>query len=299
MPDHTLADSAPVCSSYHWVETDRGARLPLRRLLPRRKKYGQPVILAHGSFSDLRSCLALANKLAMLGFECWFFSWQGHGQSHSPIKSRHINFDTYACDNFPAVVETVKKISNCQYFFWLGHSGGGLSAVAGLLRHPQYQSSCVGVVAMATQASGAAMGLKSRLCIAFVACIAKVMGFVPHFFSILGYEREPGGTMAQWCRWNLSGEWQGGDGFDYQTAMRDFSVPIFSLAAAQDSIAPAEACRRFFSLLGSKDKTFVRCDRGNAFSYDYRHASLLSYRARHDVWPRVVDWISRRDEITC
>jgi oxygen-independent coproporphyrinogen-3 oxidase len=299
MLDHTLVDRARVSSSHHWVDTDQGALLPLWRLLPRQKKFGQPIILAHGSFSDLRSCSALAYKLAAMGFECWFFSWQGHGQSCSPVKSRYISFDTYACDNFPAVVEAVKKIANCPSFFWLGHSGGGLSAVAGLMRHPHYQSNCMGVVTMATQASSAAMGIKSRLVIAFIACTAKVMGFVPHFFSLLGYEREPGGTMAQWCRWNLTGEWQGSDGFDYQTAMQEFSVPIFSLAAACDSIAPAEACRRFFSLLGSKDKTFVRCDRGNSFSHDYRHSTLLSYRARHDVWPQVADWISRRAESTC
>src|SRR5688572_3601759 len=64
-----------------FVTTADGLRLALRRVGDRG---AVPVVLTHGTFSNYRSCMGLAEYLAKAGFACWVFDWRGHGASARP-----------------------------------------------------------------------------------------------------------------------------------------------------------------------------------------------------------------------
>jgi alpha-beta hydrolase superfamily lysophospholipase len=85
---------------------------------------GAPVVLTHGTFSNHRSCMALAGFLATRGFACWVFDWRGHGASgrpHAPY-----TFDAVAMHDVPTVIDAVRAQCGGQPLYWVGYSGGGL-----------------------------------------------------------------------------------------------------------------------------------------------------------------------------
>ena len=58
----------------------------------------QNIFLTHGTFSDKKTCLKIAEYLATLGHHCYIMEWRGHGAS-STSKDK-FNFETIATYDF-------------------------------------------------------------------------------------------------------------------------------------------------------------------------------------------------------
>ncbi|CAN7426696.1 lysophospholipase [Trinickia sp. LjRoot230] len=272
------------------ITTRDGVRLALIRVGNGR---GAPVVLTHGTFSNHRSCMALAAFLAARGLACWVFDWRGHGRSAQPRAP--YTFDTVAMEDVPAVIDAVRARSAGQRIFWVGHSGGGLVAAMWMARNPAHAARALsGVVLLASQATAAAVSWRNRLRVRAMACWIACGGRLPGPLLGVGPESEAGGVMRQWCQWNLRGAFVGIDTFDYMRALRSVEVPVLALAGVGDTfIAPEQGCEALASAFGSADRTFRLCGRLHGFREDYTHERLiLSRNAARETWPLIEHWLA-------
>ncbi len=256
------------------------------------------VILAHGTFSNYRSCRGLAKHLSVRGFDCWLLDFQGHGISAVPDVEP--DFETMCLQDTGAAIKHVQAASADGKVWWVGHSGGGLAILMYLARNPLQQQLVHGLVMLASQATDAAISRRNRLLIYAAAMATSVLRVAPGKYLGIGPENEFAAVMMQWYRWSLAGNWRGKDGFDYLAALASVTVPSCTFSAAADHfIAPPSGCKKLHELLGGSDKIYRLCGRQSGDSEDYTHPRIVSSRsAAVDIWPRVADWlISRRTAV--
>ncbi len=252
-----------------------------------------PVLLAHGTFSNHRSVQRLATYLASQGFDCWMLDFQGHGKSDKP--KQQPNFDGMCIDDAAASLDYLKTLYPAESIIWIGHSGGGLAALTLLCRKPEYADVVRALVTIGSQATHAAKRFKYRLIIQASRFITGVLRMAPGKYFKLGPENEFGPVMMQWYRWNLSGRWLSDDGFDYLNALPSITVPTLMLSGTGDVfIAPPEGCLALYERIGSSVKQYRECGEHTGFAEDYDHTRLVSSRnASREIWPLISDWLTQ------
>ena len=272
-----------------FIRNRQGTRLGLQ-CYPVAGERTAVAILAHGTFSNHRSCRGLARHLAAHGVESWILDFQGHGVSDRP--SSEPDFETMCLDDAGAALDFIDRVRPGMPVCWVGHSGGGLAILMLLARHRAYRERVSRIVTLASQATDAAIASRNRLAIRAASGATRVLAFAPGKLFKLGPENEFGRVMRQWYGWSLSGRWSGTDGFDYEQGLSELTAPCLMLAASADTfIAPVSGCRRLFESYGSPDKRFQLCGVDTGFIENYSHARLISSRsAARDVWPLVADW---------
>lgn len=254
---------------------------------------GPAVILTHGTFSNHRSCLPLAQKLAEDGFVPWILDWRGHGESQAP--SAPATLDDVANYDLPAALHAVKKFHKQGKVFFVGHSGGGLAMSMWMARNPDLAKEQVhGLVLMAAQATRAAQSLKNRTLISLIDIFLKVTRSAPGHLLKIGPEPESFALMRQWCKWNLTQKFSGLDGFDYLQHLSEVTVPVLALAGAGDRfIAPTRGCQELAESFGGNQVQFQQCGRASGYAEDYTHDRLiLSKSASVQIWPMISEWLS-------
>lgn len=271
-----------------------GLRLALRRV---GDQGAVPVVLAHGTFSNMRSCAGLAAFLARQGFAAWMFDWRGHGASGWP--DRPHDFDAVALLDVPAVIETVTARGGRPDLFWVGHSGGGLVAAMWMARFPDLAARHIrGLAMLASQATHAAAGLRHRLAIHGVDWVLRGRRTAPGHYLRIGPEPESAPLMRQWCRWNLAASFVGMDGFNYMRPLAQLTTPVLALAGTGDRfIAPADGCRALAHAFGGP-ATFHLCGKSQGFLEDYTHNRIvLSRSASLEIWPLVSRWLQSQPAV--
>lgn len=253
------------------------------------------VILAHGMFSNYRSCRGLAKYLTTLNFECWLLDFQGHGYSDRP--EQEPDFETMCLEDTSAVLEFFEGRSALPVW-WVGHSGGGLAIAMCLARDPEKQRILSGVVTLASQASDAGFNWNRRVVLSLARVLVRSIGVAPGKLLGLGPENEFSRVMDQWLCWSLAGEWIGANNFDYNLNLSRIRIPSLSIAAVADRfIAPMSGCKKLYENLGGNDKTFIVCGKAAGCLEDYTHARVVSSRnASIDVWPVVGKWLTDHTE---
>ncbi|PXX42734.1 alpha/beta hydrolase [Aquitalea magnusonii] len=270
--------------------TDDGTRLFISRIGDRDCP---PLILSHGTFSNQRSCTPLARHLAALGWQCWLFDWRGHGSSAMP---RHpYNFETIAGQDVVAILRAVEEECAPQRPFWLGHSGGGLIASLWLARQGADCSRLAGLLLLAAQASSTGRPWWPQWQIRLMSMLLPLRQQISPRWATVASEAESSLLLRQWCRWNLRGAIRSADGFDYQAALGQQSLPVLALAGGGDCfISPPDGCRHLLQSFASHDKRFVLCDRAHGFLEDYSHDRLLlSKNAKNEIWPLLANWLEQ------
>lgn len=274
------------------IRTGDGLELALYRI---GAADGPPVVLTHGTFSNFRSCLGLANLLAARGFACWIFDWRGHGASdHGDF--RH-SFDEVAAHDVPAVLDAVHQRSGEPAQFWIGHSGGGLIASMWAARNPaQARERMRGLVLLGSQATAAAERPLHRWAIHAYDWLLRGRRIAPQRRKRIGPEAESARLMRQWCEWNLRGRFHGQDGFDYLQGLAGLRLPVLGLAGSGDRfIAPAVGCAALVQAFADGDTSFRLCGTASGFREDYSHNRLvLSRNASLELWPLIADWMAQR-----
>jgi len=274
------------------ISTRDGVRLALTRVGNGR---GAPVVLTHGTFSNHRCCMALAEYLARRGLACWVFDWRGHGRSAKAPTP--YTFDTVAREDVEAVVAALGTKSGGQPIYWVGHSGGGLIAAMWMARNPARAArEFGGLVLLASQATAAALTWRNRARVRAMAAWIACGGRLPSWLLRVGPEGEEPRLMRQWCRWGLARTFDGEDGFDYLGALGAVEVPLLALAGSGDAfIAPEQGCATLANAFGGVDRTYRLCGRDRGFSEDYTHERLIvSRNAARETWPLIGRWLAER-----
>lgn len=286
----TAQEAAPL--SPELIRTADGVDLALRRAGP---ADGVPVVLTHGTFSNHRSCLGLANYLASQGFACWLFDWRGHGDSgrngflHS--------FDDVAEQDVPAILDAVSQRSGHTALHWIGHSGGGLIVSMWAARHPELaQRRLRSMVLMGSQATAAGASLSHKLAVLGYDGMLRWRRVAPSRAKSVGPEAESARLMRQWCQWNLRRRFDSLAGFDYLAGLANVQLPVLGVAGSGDTfIAPVAGCEALVKAFGGDDAHLELFGLATGAREDYSHNRLLlSRNASQEIWPRIAQWLSRR-----
>src|SRR5579871_5976658 len=114
-----------------------GSSVPLamvRKRAAEREGTSAPVLLVHG-FGQNRytwhlPARSFSNYLARAGFDVFNLDLRGHGRSRHLGAHRPTHIGDYVCEDVPAAVEEVQRISGGRALFYVGHSMGGLIGYA-------------------------------------------------------------------------------------------------------------------------------------------------------------------------
>ncbi|WP_371231000.1 alpha/beta fold hydrolase [Pseudomonas sp. QE6] len=286
-----MTAQAPALPLPELVRTADGVNLALRLVGP---ADGVPVVLTHGTFSNHRSCLGLANYLGSRGFACWLFDWRGHGDSgrNGFIHS----FDDVADQDVPAILDAVSQRSGHTALHWIGHSGGGLIVSMWAARNPELAKPRLrSTVLIGSQATAAGASLQHRLAILGFDWMLRWRRVAPSRPKNVGPEAESARLMRQWCQWNLRRRFDSLAGFDYLAGLADVELPVLGVAGSGDTfIAPVAGCEALVKAFGGRDAALELFGLATGAREDYSHNRLLlSRNASLEIWPRIAQWLGQ------
>ncbi|MBZ5536683.1 MAG: alpha/beta hydrolase [Acidobacteriia bacterium] len=259
-----------------------------------------PVVLAHGVFVNRNIWLSAKGKgmaawLARFGLDVWLLEVRGHGRASvgDPRRSK-TGFDDLVDVDVRVAIETIRELTGAKKLFWVGHSHGGILIYAFLGKYHEANSLLAGVVTLGTQTTEQNKTWRQRCRLISIPVVVSLLGYFPARRLRLGPEDEFGRVMLEWFWWNWKQKWINND-FDYQSALRNISVPLLCLVGVSDDMANPEGCERIFNGVGSSDKTFCVLGRRYSNRADYDHTSIIiSADAEREVWPMILQWIERR-----
>lgn len=295
MLDNTVSEqrSPPrqTGDDFEFIRTADGVNLALRLVGP---ADGVPVVLTHGTFSNHRSCLGLANYLAGRGFACWLFDWRGHGDSE---RNDFIHsFDDVAERDVPAILDAVAERTGYADTHWVGHSGGGLIVAMWAARYPEMaQRRLRSMVLIGSQATAAGARLSHKLAVLGYDWMLRWRRVAPSRAKSVGPEAESARLMRQWCQWNLRRRFDSLAGFDYLAGLAQVELPVLGMAGSGDTfIAPAAGCEALVKAFGGQDAKLELFGLATGAREDYSHNRLLlSRNASLEIWPFMGDWLGR------
>lgn len=271
-----------ILQETHLLPMQGGGVVALHRIKPA-NAMGLPVVVAHGTLSNKKAVEHLSEYLVEQGFDTWLLEWGGHGQAKPAHRKQ--NFEYPALNDLPVAIDFIAQHTGHVQVHWTSHSGGGLLALMMLARHPARNSQIKSLSLIGAQVTDAAPNLKEKLRVAALGSITRLLGKTPQKLVPIGPEGEPTLLLVQWCKWNLSGRWQGSDGFDYLKALQHIQVPSLVIAGGHDQVAPMKGCRRIFDALGGL-KVWHECAEQHGFSKNFTHSQMIrGAAARSEVFP--------------
>lgn len=282
------------------VRAEDGVELALYHARPAIPRPAPPLLMVHGTFSNRTFFLGAGDRglgrwLCDRGLDVWVAELRGHGRSGEAGRRNSWHFETWIRQDAPALVRGVLEATGRDRLVWLGHSAGGVIAVAfGGLRGTL--GSAIAGLVLAGSPAPTGLGPVQYPMAAAGLTVTRLLGRFPARALGIGPEDEHPGIFAQWMRWNLRGRWLGEDGTDYFANARNVSAPALALAGGGDwLIAPPALCRDLLEATSASDRSFVTCGRRQGFRENYNHNRLIaSSNARQEVWPLIDRWIAER-----
>lgn len=273
---------------------------------------GQNIFLTHGTFSDKKTCLRIAEYLAGLGHHCYIMEWRGHGASAVPKEK--FNFETVATYDFAATFDYLLNQLKLTNLHCVTHSGGGACLTMFLIQNPQYINKINSVSMFACQVYGAIVSPKNYFKIIAAKIFTHLFGYIPAQKLKLGPINESHHTMSQWYEWNLHKNFHSSfikksdidangikksafgsktrqqntidsEIFDYRQYMPNITIPIYAISAKGDKfISPTLGCQSLFNDFNSPlnnnstNHNFVNSNLANVFrEYARSHGDLDDY----------------------
>lgn len=274
------------------VETQDEVSIALWKIYRDDSDLQKSVFLTHGTFSDRRVCMGIASFLVEQGYTCWIMEWRGHGASEMPIEK--FNFESIAKLDISAALAYLRNEVQIRKIDCITHSGGGICLSMCLVENPSYQEFISSISLFGCQAFGAAHNMRNRARIFFGKYLSAAMGYVPG--QKLGRPHDESYyTMKQWYNWNLSGNFLGDSGKNYEEHLSKIDIPILSVCCkGDDVIAPREGCERFLQAFQNPKNRLLYCSKSEGYLEDYDHSRILhSSSSKKEIWPQVLDWIER------
>ena len=286
---------------------------------------GQNIFLTHGTFSDKKTCLRIAEYLAGLGHHCYIMEWRGHGASAVPKDK--FNFETVATYDFSATFDYLLNQLKLTNLHCVTHSGGGACLTMFLIQNPHYINKISSVSMFACQVYGAIVSPTNYFKIIAAKIFTLIFGYIPAKKLNMGPINESHYTMSQWYEWNLRKNFHSSfikqkdidaagvkdsafdnhnrqknatqltddDCFDYQQHMPKITTPIYAISAKGDKfISPTQGCQLIFNNFDNPANVFREYSISNGDLDDYGHSRILNSRpAAKEIWPTVAAWIDK------
>lgn len=321
------------------------------------KPGAMPVILCHGltynaSFWDLDPSVSFAEYLAAKGHDVWAVDLRGSGLSqkwvwkadeapdmivggalrkiskgklgsagYATIDPKFANWtlDSHIAQDVPATVNFVRRKTGAAQVAWVGHSMGGIVAIAHLARHGN-----PGIGQLATIGSQVTMP-NGQLPLQFIgemlstrqrqltgeitgAQVLDATHTSVHnmFFNVENTNRKiydalsgpatdvPGiGLMQQYSALGQKGELlDAGGRYSYARNLKNITVPMFISCGASDSFAPPVVQKYLYDNVGSQDKTIIIFGRRQGFTVDCGHDdTLVGKTSAREVYPVIEKWL--------
>lgn len=342
------------------VKTADGWTLVAHRYKPARPRAAAPIILCHGLtynalFWDLDPACSPAQYLSSVGFDVWSVSLRGNGLSqkwvwkldaaptqlfgaavrrisqgkiaptgYATIDPKFSNWtmDDHIAKDLPAFVHFVRKTTGAPDVTWVGHSMGGIIAIAALAR---YQNPGIGrlvaVGSQVTMPNGQLVGqyIDSLIGSRQLQLSGKVdaaravemgqTGLHDMFFNIRNVDSKvyealttwatdvPSvGLMKQYMALSRRGElFDAANSYSYARNLANVTVPCLFACGAADRFAPPAVQQQLHAGVGSADKSVAYFGRAQGFQADAGHDdALVGLNSRAQVYPFLERWIAQR-----
>lgn len=293
-----------------------------------------PVVLCHGLAMNRHAFAldpdrSLAAHLATLGRDVWVLELRGAHPETRSAATRFSTFDTYVEVDVPTAIGEVCARTGAREVDWIGFSMGGMLAYAYLgacggdrvrrlvtigspalfSAHPQGRHLVPPrpVVAIAGRlrytpfrvlALLVAPLMLKRAPYRLTRAVRPWNFTTPMLRSVMAssFGDVPTGVTMQFIRWINQGSFDSNDGRrDYDAGLREISVPMRVIVGSRDRLAPPPVARHAFDVSGSHEKDLREVGRATGAGREYDHLDLvLGADAPDEVFPLVVDWLSRR-----
>ena len=316
-----------------------------------------PIILCHGltynaMFWELDPSCSPARYFAAMGYDVWAVDLRGSGQSHkwvwkledaptalfgealrraskgklgpegyASVDPKYANWtlDHHIVHDVPTLVRLVRAQTGAAAVTWVGHSMGGIVAIAHLAR---YANPGIGrLVAIGSQVTMP----KGQVPIQFVremlvAREGELAGQLTGRDLIEGSRTTVDGlffnrenampsvyeALSTWAKdipsvglcqqylalGNAGVLTDGKRTFDYSTHLANLTIPVLVGSGAADAFAPPDVQQYLYDRVGSPDKSLLIIGRANGFSVDAGHDdALVGLNSAREVYPRIAGWL--------
>jgi len=276
-----------VLKTFIKLPSNQGNYIALWKIRAEHIEANKHIFLTHGTFSNRKVCLAVADYFSQKGYVCWIMEWRNHGDSS--ITKEKYNFETIGKEDVKLVFEYLIHELKIQKLNCITHSGGGVCLTIFLLNNPSYKNYIERIAFFGCQTSGAAHSLKNKLKILFAKLLSGLFGYLPSQ-KIGRPHNEDHYFMKQWYDWNLEANFVGFSGINYEKMLPEISIPIFSICGKGDLlVAPEMGCQQFLNAFNNPKNRFLCCGKKTGFREDYNHSRVLHSRnASEEIYPLVL-----------
>ena len=344
----------------HPVPTGDGWTLVAHRYKAAGRPRFAPIVLCHGLtynalFWDLDPACSPAQYLASAGFDVWSISLRGNGLSqkwvwkldNAPMqmiggamrklsqgkmaptgyatldpKFANWTMDDHIEHDVPAVIQYVRRVTGAPNVTWVGHSMGGIVAIARMAKHRTPGiGKLVAVGSQVTMPNGQIIGQYfdslingRRLELAGQVDPIKAIeigqgGMNDMFFNLRNVDSKvyealttwatdvPSiGLMKQYMTLSQRGELLDASGtYSYARNLANVSVPCLFACGASDRFAPPSVQQQLLAGVGSTDKAVAVFGRAQGYQVDAGHDdALVGLNSRAQVYPVLAKWIAQR-----
>ena len=227
-------------------------RLALHVHPPRGRLRGV-VIMGHAMMSHAGSLRPLARTLTLLGCSVWRLDFRGHGASEGSARYHDWSFDHLVREDWPAAVARVRSCIPDLPLMALGHSLGGLVALASQATG-QTHVDAIGVMASGlwtTRDVGLLFGQARRVVSSATLPVVRWAHRLPAR-RLGGGVDEPVTFWRQLVGWGRRGAWTGLDGTDYLAALDPLAVPVHGWRGARDPFVRMADHKRLIRAAGGR-----------------------------------------------
>ncbi len=312
----------PITSERLHAVTDDGWRLALFRLRGAHTTRRHPVVCCHGLAAnhlafDVAEEVSIARHLAARGYEVYLVELRGHGASERPRWGWA--FEHYLVHDVPAVLARVGRAH------WIGHSMGGILALAHLASGGERLASVVTVgsaLDYSHSKSGfhrllplrRALDLLPAVPVHNLARLSAHLGPLPNPYERFnvwtsnvdrglwrkicreGFHPVSPPVMGQLATAMLPGGLCSVRGEPFLPRLAGVRTPVLALAGSRDAQCPPDAVAKTVAALGGAGTLRV-FGREHGEVDHYGHFDLLmGRRAKHEVYPHVDAWLDRHDD---
>ncbi|MFK7932347.1 MAG: alpha/beta hydrolase [Saprospiraceae bacterium] len=272
------------------ITTDDNAVASLHKLTSD-NSVDKNIFLTHGTYSDRRSLMGIAQYLAKEGYTCWLLEWREHGTS--PATNTIYNYEWIALYELKAVFEYLFEVEKITHLDTVQHSAGGLLQTMFLVKNPQYIDKIGRSVFFGSQSFGAGYNAWRKSILLLFKGFTKLSGG-SHATRTGKAHDESYHLMKQWFDWNIHVHFKGMDGKDYRDEMPKITIPTLFVTAVGDTfVAPIQGCRAFADAFQNSDNQLIRVGKEFGYAEDYNHSRMiLSRNAEREIYPNVLKWLN-------
>ena len=266
---------------------------------------GKPVLMVHGMIENGRIFYSENGKgfgcyLAQQGFDVYVLDLRGRGKSTPLInvEADHGQYESIT-EDIPKVIDHIHSLTK-QTMHLVSHSWGGVLVGSVLVRHPQLSNKVCSNICFASKRSIIHKSFEKRLKLDFfwnwlAPKLAKRKGYLDAKALKFGADNETIGSLAHCIAWVNIGDWHDPfDGFDYQTAAKEFNwPPTWHLTGINDTILGNQIdVRHFIKECHDENAEFTLLSKKNGNLVDYDHNDILTHpQACNDHFPNIVKWM--------